>query len=209
MENKHTNDLAETPTLDAIDAPKPAPANLWLDLGPVAIFVIAYQYLQRTGHEGAIFTAAAIFTGVAVLALIYSRVKHGKFPNMLLLTTVIIIISVGLAFLFKDPIFIYMKPTVINALFGIAVLGGVFFKKNVIKLMMGAAMDMPDKAWNVMAIRWGVFFFVLAIINEVVWRNFPESFWINFKLFGFFPLTLIFAISQAPFMMRHGTMKEG
>lgn len=188
--------------------PKSGGQNLWVDLGPVAVFVIAYQYLRRTGHEGAIFTAAAIFMGVAILALAYSRIKHGKFSSMLLLSTVIIVISVGLAFFFDNPLFIYMKPTVINAIFGIAVIGGVFFKKNVIKMMMGGALEMPDKAWNVMAVRWGIFFFVLAIINEVVHRNFTEDFWVNFKLFGFFPLTLIFAISQAPFMMKHGKMLE-
>lgn len=188
--------------------PKSNGQNLWIDLGPVAVFVIAYQYLQRTGHEGAIFTAAAIFMVVALLALAYSRLKHGKFSSMLLLSTVIIVISVGLAFLFQNPVFIYMKPTVINAIFGVAVIGGVLINKNVIKLMMGAALEMPDKAWNMMAIRWGLFFFALAIINEVVWRNFSEEFWVNFKLFGFFPLTLIFAISQAPFMMKHGKMAD-
>lgn len=206
MKNNETEQPATTENPEVV---KSAPTSLWLDLGPVAIFVAAYQYLRRAGHEGAIFTAAAIFMVVAVLALAYSRMKHGKFPNMLLLTTVIIVISVGLAFLFKDPIFFYMKPTVINVLFGIGVLGGVLFKKNVLKMMMGAAMDMPDKAWNVLAVRWGLFFFLLAIINEIVWRNFSEDFWVNFKLLGFFPLTLVFALSQAPFMMRHGKMKEG
>lgn len=203
------NDMKQPDLIEAVEPPKTAPTSLWLDLGPVAIFVIAYQYLRRSGHEDAIFTAAALFMGIAVLALGYSRVKHGKFPNMLLLTTVIIVISVGLAFLFKDPIFFYMKPTVINVLFGIGVLGGVFFKKNVLKMMMGAAMEMPDKAWNVLAVRWGLFFFLLAIVNEIVWRNFPEDFWVNFKLLGFFPLTLVFALSQAPFMMRHGKMNDG
>lgn len=188
--------------------PKSSGQNLWIDLGPVAVFVIAYQYLRRTGHDGAIFSAAAVFMVVALLALAYSRIKHGKFSSMLLLSTVIIVISVGLAFFFDNPVFIYMKPTVINALFGLAVIGGVFFKKNVIKLMMGGAFEMPDKAWNVMAIRWGIFFFALAAINEIVWRGFSEDFWVNFKLFGFFPLTLLFAVSQAPFMMKHGKMIE-
>lgn len=193
---------------EKIQNPKSTGQNLWVDLGPVAVFVIVYQYLRRSGDESAIFTAAGIFMAVAILALIYSRVKHGKFSSMLLLSTVIIIISVGLAFFFNNPLFIYMKPTVINALFGIAVIGGVLLKKNVIKIMMGAAIEMPDKAWNVMAIRWGIFFFVLAIINEVVHRNFSEDFWVNFKLFGFFPITLLFAVSQAPFMMKHGKMLE-
>lgn len=193
------NEQSETP---------PKAQNFWVEFGPVAIFVIAYQYLNRNGYEGAIFTAAGIFLVIALVALAYSRMKYGRVSSMLLLSTTIIVISVGLAFLFRNPVFIYMKPTVINILFGLGVLGGVFFKKNVMKLMMGAAVEMPDKAWNVMAVRWGLFFFALAAINEIVWRNFSEEFWVNFKLFGFFPITLLFALSQAPFMMRHGKMKE-
>ena len=188
--------------------PKAGGQNLWIDLGPVAVFVIVYNYLRGSDPDGAIYTAAAVFMGVAIIALAYSRIKHGKTSNMLLLSTAIIVISVGLAFLFNNPVFIYMKPTVINALFGIGVLGGVFFKKNVIKMMMGGAFEMPDKAWNTLAIRWGIFFFALAIINEIVWRGFSEAFWANFKLFGMFPLTLLFTISQVPFMMKNGKMRD-
>ncbi len=193
---------------DIPPAPKSGGQNLWVDLGPVAVFVVVYNYLRRSDPDGAIYTAAAVFTGVALLALAYSRIKTGKFSPMLLLSTVIIVISVGLSFQYEDPIFFKMKPTVVNILFGIGVIGGVIFKKNVIKMMMGSAFEMPDKAWNTLAIRWGLFFFVLAIINEIVWRGFSEAFWANFKLFGMFPITLIFTISQVPFMMKHGKMRE-
>ncbi len=186
--------------------PKSGGQNLWVDLGPVAVFVIAYQYLRRTGHDDAIFTASAIFMVVAVIALAYSRLKQGRFSPMLSLSTFLIVFFVGLAYFFEDDFFIKIKPTVINVMFGIGVIGGVFLKKNVIKMMMGDAFEMPDKSWNVLAMRWGLFFFALALVNEVVWRNFSEDFWVNFKLFGMFPLTLLFAVSQAPFMMRHGKM---
>ena len=126
---------------------------------------------------------------------------------MLLFTTVLVAGSAGLAYFFQDERFIYMKPTVINAIFGVGVIGGVIFKKNVIQMFMGQAIDMPLKAWNTLAIRWGLFFFVLAAINEFVWRTYGEDFWVKFKVFGFLPLTILFTLLQVPFIMKNGTVK--
>jgi len=99
-----------------------------------------------------------------------------------------------------------MKPTLINALFGIAVIGGIFVKKNVIKMMMGSAFEMPDKRWNDLAIRWGLFFFAMAALNEFIWRTYSEDFWAIFKVFGFLPLTLVFTLTQLPFIQKHGKL---
>jgi len=95
-----------------------------------------------------------------------------------------------------------------NTLFGLGVLGGMVFKKNFIQMMMGSAFDMADKYWNVQAIRWAIFFFAMAALNEVIWRNFSEDFWAGFKVFGFFPLTILFTLSQIPFLHKHAKMKE-
>ena len=195
------------------DAPEPSKpnsqgSNFWIDFGPVAIFVAVYHYLRRSNPDEAIYTAAGIFMVVALLALGYSWVKHGKLSGMLLLTTVIIVITVILAWVFQNPVFFYMKPTVINILFGIGVIGGIFFKRNVLKLMMGEAFQLPDKAWDSLAIRWGLFFFAMAALNELVWRTQTEQFWVNFKLFGFLPLTILFTLSQIPFIMKHGNVRD-
>lgn len=188
--------------------PAKSKPSQWLDLGPVAVFVIAYQFLRRSDPDGAIYTAAAIFTALALAALAYSWVKHGVLPKILLLTTSIIVVTVALAFFFKDPRFIYMKPTVVNILFGMGVLGGVAMGKNVLKMVIGEAIEMPLKAWNTLAIRWGLFFFVLAAINEYVWRFQGEDFWVKFKLLGFVPLTIAFTMCQLPFMLKHGKMAD-
>ena len=100
-----------------------------------------------------------------------------------------------------------MKPTIVNSFFGLGVIGGIFFQKNVIKLMMGDAIDLPDIKWNTLAIRWGIFFFAMAILNELIWRNFSEDFWVKFKVFGFLPITLLFTLTQLPFIMKHGAVK--
>lgn len=200
-------DPFKTP-IETVEATAPAKPNKFLvDFGPIAIFVATYHYLRRSDPDGAMLTAAGIFMVVAVIALIYSRIKTGKFSGVLLLTTVIICITAGLAIFSGNKIIFFMKPTIVNALFGIGVLGGVFFKKNVLKLMMGEALSLPDKAWNNLAIRWGAFFFFCAGLNEFIWRTQSEEFWVNFKLAGFFPLTIIFTLSMIPFIMKHGKIK--
>ena len=187
--------------------PAASPNKFLIDYGPIVIFVAAYHYLRRSDPDGAMLTAAGIFMAVAVIALIYSRVKTGKFSGILLLTTVIICVTAGLAIFSGNKTVFFMKPTIVNALFGIGVLGGVFFKKNVLKIMMGDALSLPDKAWNHLAIRWGFFFFFCAALNEFIWRTQSEEFWVNFKLMGFFPITLIFTLTMVPYIMKHGKMR--
>ncbi len=183
------------------------PSNFLVDFGPVAIFVACYHYLRRSDPDGAMLTAAGIFMVFAVIALIYSRVKTGKFSPILLLTTVIICVTAGLAIFSGNKTVFFMKPTIVNALFGIGVLGGVFFKKNAMKLLMGEAVSLPDKAWNNLAIRWGLFFFFCAALNEFIWRTQSEEFWVNFKIVGFMPLTLVFTLTQIPYIMKHGKVR--
>ena len=187
-------------------APKQKPSQM-LEFGPLLVFFVLYQFLKKSQPDNALYIAAGVLAALSILVLIYSRIKHGSLPMMLLFTTVLVAGSAALAYFFKDERFIYMKPTVINSLFGVAVIGGVVFKKNVIQMIMGQAMEMPTKAWNTLAIRWGVFFFVLAAINEFVWRTYGEDFWVKFKVFGFLPLTILFTMTQLPFIMKNGTVK--
>ncbi len=197
------------PDIDNKNTVKTEPASqglkFVLESGPVIIFVVLYLYMRRSNPDGAIYPAAAVFTILSIMALAISRIKFGKFSFPLVLGTVVITVSVGLAYIFRNPTFFYMKPTVINALFGAAVIGGVFARKNVIKMLMGEAFSLPDKAWNTLAIRWGLFFFALAIVNEIVWRGFDEAFWVKFKIFGFMPLTIAFTLLQMPFILKHSS----
>ena len=193
-------------TTENRSAPKKKPSQ-WLEFGPLLVFFILYQVLKKSQPDNALYIAAGVLAVLSIITLIYSRIKHGALPMMLLLTTVLVAGSAALAYVFQDERFIYMKPTVINSLFGAGVIGGVLFKKNVIQMMMGEAFEMPTKAWNNLAIRWGIFFFVLAAINEFVWRTYGEDFWVKFKVFGFLPLTIVFTLLQLPFIMKHGKMK--
>ena len=179
----------------------------WIDFGPLLVFFAAFHYFKRGNPDEALIWAAGVLAAAAVAALIYAWLKF-KHPSPILIFSTVVIGGVALAaFIFDDKRFVFMKPTVMNTIFGVAILGGVVFKKNVIKMFMGSAFELPDDKWNIMAIRWALFFFVLAVLNEIIWRNFSEAFWANFKVFGFFPITLLFTLFQIPFLQKHAKMK--
>ena len=109
----------------------------------------------------------------------------------------------GLTLILADETFIKLKPTLVNSLFAVILLGGLVLKRPLLKPLFGSAFQLGDEGWHTLTLRWGVFFVVLAILNEVVWRNFSTDFWISFKLFGVLPLTVLFAAAQTPFLLRH------
>ena len=188
--------------------PAKKPNNFWIDFGPLLVFFAAFQYFKRSHPDQAMLWAAGIFAVVAVIALLIGWLKYKHISKMLIFSTVIIVVTAGLALLSGDKRIFFMKPTVINILFGLAVIGGVFFKKNVIKMMMGEAIALPDAKWDTLAIRWGLFFFAMAALNEFIWRTQTEDFWATFKVFGFLPLTFVFTLTQLPFIQKHGTMRS-
>lgn len=190
----------------ASPSPKKLPA--WIDFGPLLLFFASFMYWKRGNPDDAMIWAAGVLAVAAAAALIYAWFKYKHTSPILIFSTVVIGAFALAAFLFDDKRFIFMKPTVMNTVFGLAVIGGVYFKKNVIKMMMGGAFDLPDDKWSIFAIRWGLFFFAMAILNEIIWRTQTETFWASFKVFGFLPLTILFTASQLPFLTKHGKMKE-
>lgn len=198
-------------TADIVEATNAAPHSqtarpnsFWLDFGPLLVFFISFHWIKRSNPDDAMLIAAGIFAVAAVVALAFGWFKHRKLSGMLLLSTAIIVVTAGLALASDNKIIFYMKPTIVNALFGIAAIGGVIVKRNIIRLMIGDAFKLPDPVWNTLAIRWGLFFFAMAILNEVVWRTQTEAFWVNFKVFGFMPITILFTLTQIPLINRHG-----
>ena len=194
------------PSAETLAGEKKLP--FWIDFGPLLLFFGSFMYWKRDNPDDAMIWAAGVLAVAAAAALLYAWIKYKHTSPVLIFSTVVIGGFALAAFLFDDKRFIYMKPTVMNSIFGVAVIGGVFFKKNVIKMMMGSAFELPDDKWNLFAIRWGVFFFAMAILNEVIWRNFSETFWASFKVFGFLPLTVLFTATQIPFLTKHGKMRE-
>lgn len=195
-----------TPPADTAGGAKKLP--FWIDFGPLLLFFITFMYWKRDNPDDAMIWAAGVLAVAAAIALIYAWLKYKHTSPVLIFSTIVIGAFALAAFLFDDKRFIYMKPTVMNAIFGVAVIGGIAFKKNVIKMMMGSAFELPDAKWSVFAIRWGIFFFTMAALNELIWRTQTETFWASFKVFGFLPLTILFTASQIPFLTKHGKMRE-
>ena len=191
---------------DSTSTKKPEPAvrqrtidptlKLVLELGPLACFFIASY---RFGLQVA--TGVLMVGVLTALAVSYGLTR--RLPIMPVVTAVAVVIFGALTFYFKDPIFIKMKPTVINCIFGAALLGGLAFDKPLLPIVLDSALHLDEDGWRKLTFRWGLFFFVLAALNEVVWRTQSDMFWAGFKVFGTMPLTLLFALSQVPLIIKH------
>jgi len=179
----------------------------WIDFGPLVLFYASFMYWKQQHPDEAIIWAAGVLAVAAVLALIYAWAKYKHTSGILIFSTLMIGGFALAAFIFDDKRFVFIKPTVVNVIFGVITIGGVLAKKNVIKMLMGSAFELPDAKWNVLAIRYGLFCFAMALLNEYIWRNFSETFWASFKL-ALMLFTVIFTASQIPFLMKHGKMKE-
>lgn len=173
--------------------------RLAFDLGPLAAFFVGYSLAD-------FFIATAIFmvTLFASMAVSYLLTKH--LPMMSIVSGIIVAVFGGLTLFFHDETFFRMKPTIIYALFGILLLGGLIMGKPLLAAVLGDAVDLTEDGWKILSLRWGMFFFVLAAMNEVVRLEFPD-YWVQFKVFGTTILTLGFAILQTPVMLKYEIKK--
>jgi len=175
--------------------------KLALELGPLGLFFIANQ---RAG----IFAATGIFLAATVAALATHYALLRKLPIMPMVSGVVVAIFGGLTLALHDELFIKLKPTVVNTLFGVVLLGGLWFNKPLLALVLDSMFDLADEGWRKLTFRWAMFFFVLAGLNEIVWRTQTTDFWVSFKVFGIMPLTLAFALAQTPLLMRYEAGKK-
>jgi len=143
---------------------------------------------------------------VTFITLLISYILYKEIPLMPLVSAIILGIFGGLTVLLKDDIFIKLKPTIINSLFAAILLYGYIIKKPFLYYILGSQIKVSHNAWLKLSLRWAAYFLFLAFLNEIIWRSFSTDFWVQFKVFGMLPLTLIFTMSQIPFIMRE--MKE-
>ncbi len=170
--------------------------KLALDLGPLALFFFANT---RYG----IFVATATFMVAVLAALAVSFAMTRQLPIMPVVTAVIVVVFGGLTLILHDATFIKVKPTIIYALFGAILIGGLIFKKPLLGVVFDSMFDLTDEGWRKLTLRWAIFFLVLAVLNEIVWRNTSTNVWVDFKVFGVTPLTLIFGALQVPLLKRY------
>lgn len=133
-----------------------------------------------------------------VIALVVSWIMTRSLPIMPLVSGIVVLVFGALTLWLHNDTFIKMKPTIVNSLFGAILLGGLLFGKALLGYVFDQAFKLDAEGWRKLTLRWGLFFFVLAVINEVVWRNFPTDTWVTFKVWGVMPLTIAFTMFQLP-----------
>ena len=169
------------------------------DFGPLLIFFIIYY---RTGNN--LLTAIPPLVVATILAVAIMYFVEKKIPYVPLIGGIVITLFGGLTLYFNNPIFIYMKPTIVNIIFAsVLIISKVFFQKNFLKLFLQTAFQLNEIGWDKLNFRWAYFFIFLAILNEIVWRTQPETTWVNFKVWGILPITFIFTASQIPLINKY------
>jgi len=185
--------------------------KLALELGPLVLFFLANAYADRFGvpSERRLFAATGLFIAATLVALGLHYALVRRLPIMPLVSGVVVVVFGGLTLLLNYELFIKLKPTIVNTLFGLVLLGGLAFGRPLLALVLGSMLSLTEEGWRKLTFRWGLFFLGLAVLNEIVWRTQDTDFWVGFKVFGIMPLTVLFALAQTPLLMRHEAKGEG
>jgi intracellular septation protein len=170
--------------------------KLVLDLGPLLIF---FAVNSRFG----IFAATGAFMAAIVIALAVAYTLTRHLPIMPLVTAIVVVVFGTLTLVLHDELFIKVKPTIIYVLFGFVLLLGLAFGKSLLGVVFDSVFHLTEEGWRKLTLRWGLFFLVLALLNEIVWRTQTTDVWVSFKVFGVVPLTFLFAALQYPLLTKH------
>lgn len=172
------------------------------DLFPVILFFIVFK-------TAGIFAATAVAIAATLAQIGWVKFRHGKVDGMLIASGVIVVVFGGATLLLHDETFIKWKPTVLYWLFGVSLLSAQWFwKKNLIRSVMGQQIEMPDAIWRKLNLAWAIFFVLLGFANLYVAFHYSTEAWVNFKLFGTTGLMVGFVILQSLVLSKHIQEKE-
>ncbi|EJF85170.1 septation protein A [Candidatus Bartonella washoeensis] len=182
-----------------------------LEIGPLIVFFLSNykgEWLIKNivffkSFNKPIFPATAIFMVAIIIALSLSWILARKIPIMPLISGIFVLVFGFLTLWLHNDTFIKMKPTIINCLFALILFCGMFFKKPLLRYVFDSTLKLDDLGWQKLTYRWALFFVFLALLNEVVWRNFSDNFWTSFKVFGVMPITILFMLTQMPTILKH------
>jgi len=175
--------------------------RLLLDLGPLFLFFMTFQFRG-------IFVATGVFMVAVLTSLAVGWHLEKRLSPIPLITAVLVIIFGGLTLYLHNETFIKVKVTVLYSIFGVTLLTGLRFNRLFIKYVFTEAFDLTEKGWRGLTWRWGVFFLILAALNEAVWRNSSTATWVSFKVWGIMSLIFLFALAQTPFLLKHHVNPE-
>ncbi len=169
------------------------------DFGPLLIFFTIYK---KSGNDLSVAIPPLIISTIIAVVIVYFVEK--KIPYIPLVGGIIISVFGGLTLYFNNPIFLYLKPTIINLIFAsVLLIGHLYFKKNFLKMFLQNAFQLNEIGWEKMNYRWSFFFIFLALLNELIWRTQAEEVWVNFKVWGILPITFIFTAMQVPLINKY------
>ncbi|NDB83045.1 MAG: septation protein A [Alphaproteobacteria bacterium] len=170
--------------------------KLLVEFGPIVVFFATYKFSD-------IFQATILMLLVTLLGLVVSYLIDKKISIPLLISGGVLLSTGSITIFSGDPSFIKMKPTIVFGIFSLILFFGVLRNQGLVKYVLGTAIQMEERAWKSLSIRFASYLLFSALLNEYIWRNYSESFWVNFKVFGFAPMTLIFVALQIPFLLRN------
>jgi intracellular septation protein len=176
--------------------------RLLIEAGPLAVFFV-------TNSQAGIMAGTGAFMVATAVAVLLSWHFERKLPIMPLVGCFFVLFFGGLTLWLEDDLFIKLKPTVVNLLFATVLFTSLALRRNVMKRLLGTVLSLTETGWRILTVRWACFFVVLAVLNEIVWRTMPTDAWVNFKVFGFLPLTMIFAAAQFPLLQKYAVQDSG
>ena len=179
-------------------------ARLLIDIGPLLVFFLV-NFLAPVPSAIKIFAATGAFMAAMVAALVFAAVRYRYVSPLLLFSGVMVVVLGGLTIWLHNETFIKVKPTIYYTLVAAVLTFGLVTGRPFLKLVLGSAYPgLDEEGWRKLTRNWAIFFAVMAVVNEAVWRNSTTDFWIAFKLWGAIPATLLFAVANVPMLMRHG-----
>jgi intracellular septation protein len=170
--------------------------KLALELGPLLVFFVA-------NAKANLFVATGAFMVATLVALVASWVLTRRLPVMPLVSGAVVLVFGGLTLALQNELFIKLKPTIVNLLFAGSLFGGLAFGRPLLAVVFDQAFSLTHEGWTKLTWRWAWFFVFLAVVNEVVWRTQTTDFWVAFKVWGIMPITMVFAMAQAPLLQRY------
>jgi len=170
--------------------------KLALDLGPLVLFFLVNAKLG-------IFYATGAFMVAVLVALVVSYALIRRLPMMTVVSAVIVLVFGGLTIALENETFIKLKPTIIYLLFAGTLFGGLLLRKPLLEIVFDQMFHLTEEGWRKLTVRWAIFFVALAVLNEIIWRNFSTDAWVSFKVFGALPLTVFFAMLQMPLLNKY------